>query len=114
MPPIYDWFCEKCDLEFETVESIKEYTGKHNCTACGNETARIYKYCTFHHTGAKIEDAEFNPGLGVVTKSKRHRDEISKKLNVTEVGNDFKEPDKVHKHFDSERAHKLNKAWDEV
>ncbi len=75
---------------------------------------RIYTHCKFHFTGTKIEDAEFNPGLGRVTKSKAHRDELAKKLGAVEIGNDSKDPDSLHKHFDSERETKIKKSWDEV
>lgn len=110
--PTYDWLCEKCDLEFETVQSIKEYDGKQTCVQCGNPTIRVFKYCKFHFTGTKIEDAEFNPGLGQITKSKAHRDELAKKMGVVEVGNE--KPDSIHKHFDSARETKIKKSWDEV
>lgn len=110
--PIYDWLCEKCELEFETVESITEYTGRKTCDACGNPTRRIYTRCKFHFTGTKIEDAEFNPGLGKITKSKAHREELAKQLGVEEIGNE--KPEKIHKHFDSARDEKIKKSWDEV
>ena len=110
--PIYDFYCDKCDLEYEIVQSIKEYTGKWSCTACGNETRRIYTHCSFHFTGTKIEDAEFNPGLGKITKSKRHREELAKQMGVVEIGNE--KPETIHKHFDSSRADKLKKSWEKV
>jgi putative FmdB family regulatory protein len=110
--PIYDWFCDKCELEAETVESIKTYTGDWTCTQCGNKGRRLYKHCKFHFTGTKIEDAEFNPGLGRVTKSKRHREELSKQLGAIEIGNE--RPESIHKHFDSSREEKIKKSWDEV
>jgi len=110
--PIYDWFCDECSLEFETVESIKTYNGHKTCDQCGKPTRRIYTHCKFHFTGTKIEDAEFNPGLGQITKSKRHREELAKKLGVVEIGNE--DPNKIHKHFDSSREEKLKKSWDEV
>lgn len=114
MPPVYDWFCDKCSLEVEEVQSIKEYTGEKSCQQCAEPMRRIYSRCKFHFTGTKIEDAEFNPGLGQITKSKRHREELAKKLDVVEIGNDAKSPDEVHKHFDTTRAEKLKKSWDEV
>lgn len=112
MPPTYDFLCEKCDLEFEFIESIKEYTGHKSCVHCGNPMVRIYTRCTFHHVGAKVEDAEFNVGLGQITKSSAHRKELAKKLGVEEIGNE--KPDKLHNHFDKTREDKLKKSWDEV
>jgi putative FmdB family regulatory protein len=110
--PIYDYLCEKCDLEFEVIKGMSEYDGLDKCTSCGNVGKRIFTYCKFHFTGTKIEDAEFNPGLGQITKSKAHREELAKKLGVEEVGNE--NPDKLHKHFDSARETKIKKSWDDV
>lgn len=109
---LYDYYCKKCDLEFEVINSMKDYNPKEKCQACGEPAERIFKYCKFHFTGTKIEDAEFNVGLGQITKSKRHRDELAKKLGVVEVGNE--KPESIHKHFDSEREKKIKKSWDEV
>ena len=109
--PTYDYLCEKCEIEFEVIKSIKEYDGKDECPACGNVGRRIFS-CQVHFVGTKIEDAEFNPGLGQITKSKRHRDELARKLGVEEIGNE--KPDRVHKHFDDSRAAKSRKAWDEA
>lgn len=111
--PIYDYFCEKCDLDFEIVESIKdhEFPSVKPCPQCTNPAAQKPS-CKIHFTGTKIEDAEFNPGLGKITKSKRHREELAKQLGVVEIGNE--KPDTLHKHFDTSRTEKLKKAWDEA
>lgn len=112
MCPTYDFFCDTCQLEEEIIQSIKEYTGHWTCPQCGKPGRRSFKYCSFNFIGTKIEDAEFNPGLGQITKSKRHRDEIAKKMGVVEVGNE--NPDKLHREFDRARDEKLKKSWDEV
>jgi putative FmdB family regulatory protein len=112
--PQYDWLCEKCDLEFETIERISEYSGHKSCTQCGNHCIRLFSKVRIHLTGTAVEDAQFNVGLGKVTKSKAHREELAKQLGVVEIGNDFQKPESVHKHFDSAREEKLKKAWDEV
>lgn len=112
--PSYDWFCEKCELESETIESIHEYTGKKSCTVCGNPCIRVFNHCKFHFTGTKIEDAEYNVGLGKVTKGQAHRKELAKQLGVVEIGNDFKKPDSIHNKFDIDRSEKIKKSWDEA
>ena len=91
---------------------MSEHTGLKNCDQCGNPTRRIYSHCKFHFTGTKIEDAEYNIGLGKVTKSKRHRDDLAKRAGVEEIGNE--DPDKIHRHFDLTREKKIKKSWDEV
>ena len=111
---IYDFLCEKCDLEYEVIERISEYTGHKSCTMCGNDCIRIFSKVRIHLTGTAVQDAEFNVGLGKITKSKAHRDELAKQLGVVEIGNDFKKSEKIHAHFDSAREDKLKKSWDDV
>lgn len=107
----YDFHCDQCDKDFEVVKSIKEYTGKENCPTCGRAGQRIFS-CKIEFLGTKIEDAEFNPGLGQITKSKKHRDEIAKRLGAIEIGNE--NPEKIHNHFDKQREEKRIRSWEDV
>jgi putative FmdB family regulatory protein len=109
---IYDYLCPKCQIEFEVIKSIHEYTGSDPCHVCGTAGERLFKYCKFHFTGTKIEDAEFNPGLGKITKSAAHRKELAKRMGVEEIGGE--KPEQIHKHFDTAREEKIKKSWDEV
>lgn len=109
--PTYEYFCEKCDLEFEVIKSIHEYKTPEKCSYCGNVANKLISRSIFF-TGTKIEDAEYNPGLGVITKSKKHRDEIVKRKNLIEIGNET--PETVHRHHDQARETKRRKSWDEV
>lgn len=108
---LYDYFCQKCDADYEIIKSIKEYDGKDPCPQCGNVGSRILSKDIFF-TGTKIEDAEWNPGLGAITKSKKHRDELAKSKNLVEIGNE--NPDSIHKHFDKAREEKQKKAYDDI
>lgn len=109
--PLYEYFCEKCDIQYDIIKSIKEYKRDDQCPMCGNIGDRIFsKDITF--LGTKIEDAEFNVGLGTITKSKKHRDELAKRMNLVEIGNE--KPDTVHKIFDNARAEKRKKAYDDI
>jgi putative FmdB family regulatory protein len=109
--PIYDYHCEKCDEDYEIVKSIKEYDGKDQCPQCGNIGKRILS-CQIQFMGTKIENAEYNPGLGCITKGKRHRDEIAKSRGLIEIGNEC--PEKIEKSYKAKREEKRKKAWDEV
>jgi len=111
MPPIYDYQCDKCEKQYEIIKSIKEYDGKDACPVCGLVGERKLS-CGIQFIGTKIEDAEFNYGLGAITKSKAHRDELAKRKGMIEVGNE--NPDKFHEAFDKSRADKRRKSWDEV
>lgn len=106
--PTYPWSCEKCDIEFDTVEKMSEYSGKADCPGCSNPATRIWT--TPQILGASVESPDYNPGLGCVVKNKRHREQIAKSRGLEEVGS---EPtDKIHKHFDSQRAEKSRKRWE--
>jgi len=109
--PIYDYSCLKCDKNYEVIKSIKEYNGKDPCPTCGNVGDRRFS-CRIEFIGAKVEDAEFNVGLGKITKGKRHREELAKQMGVVEVGNE--KTDSIHKHFDKARDEKRQKAWDDL
>lgn len=112
--PIYDWACEKCDKEFETIESIKAYTGHAECPQCGNPGKRIYHRSSFYHVGASVKDAYKCPALGKVIKSDYDRSEQAKRLGVVEVGNDFGSGEKALSTFDKAREEKFKKSWDDV
>lgn len=107
----YDYFCEKCDADFEIIKSIKDYNKKEPCPSCGNEGERIFS-CKVHILGAKIENAEYNVGLGCITKSKKHRDEIAKSRGLIEVGNEC--PEKTEKAYSKQREEKRKRVWDEA
>lgn len=111
MPPIYEYNCEKCDQEYEVLKSIKEYKKDDPCPLCGNIGERILS-SQIYFTGTKIEDAEYNPGLGVITKSKKHRDELVKRKNLVEIGNE--NPETVHRLHDKAREEKRKKSWEDV
>jgi putative FmdB family regulatory protein len=108
---IYDFYCEKCDQNFEIIKSIKEYNGKEHCPTCQNLGQRIFS-CGIEFLGSKIEDAEYNYGLGCITKSKRHREEIAKRKGMIELGNEC--PDKAHNYFEKSRNEKRKREWDEL
>lgn len=109
--PWYDYACEKCDKDYEIIKSIKEYDGQDPCPECGIVGSRKLSKNIFF-TGTKIEDAEYNPALGTITKSKKHRDELAKRMNLVEIGNE--KPETIHNIFDKSREEKRKKAYDDI
>lgn len=81
-----------------------------NCFHCGKGARRIYTSDVLF-TGTAVEHAEFNPAFGKIVKNKRERDDLAKRHNMIEIGNE--KPETVHKHFDSERANNRRKRWEE-
>lgn len=61
-----------------------------------------------------MQHAEFNPAFGQIVKNKYHRSELAKKHGWVEIGNDYKNPDLIHKQFDQIREEKREKAWESV
>lgn len=108
----YGWFCQKCDKEFETMQSIVEYDGKTSCPTCKNEVTERILSSRVHFIGTKVEDREYNPGLGQVVKNKKHREEIAKRMGLVEVGNDNYA--KNHDALDKDRAARHKRNWDKV
>jgi putative FmdB family regulatory protein len=110
--PTYDWFCAKCDVEFETIQSIKEYDGTTVCEDCGTPTKERIFSPNVTFIGASVENAEFNHGLGIVTKNSKHRRDEARARGLEEVGTERVE--KIHSKFEQDRAEKRKRNWDEV
>lgn len=88
-----------------------DYTGKALCPKCQTlTTARLYK--GVHFIGTKVEDREFNPGLGIVTKSARHRKDEARARGLVEIGTEA--PKKMHAKEIRDRAERNKRRWDEV
>lgn len=109
--PSYPYSCEKCDKEFDVIKPMSESSRPETCPTCGNPADRVFT-CNVHFYGTKIEDAEYNPGLGCVTKSKKHREEIAKRIGAIEIGNEC--PTKIDKHFEKQREEKRLKSWEKI
>lgn len=108
---IYEYFCSKCDRKFEVIKPISQFNSPEKCEKCRKPVIKLVSSGIFF-TGTKIEDAEYNPGLGVITKSKKHRDELVKRKNLIEIGNET--PETIHKHHEKAREEKRKKSWEDV
>lgn len=84
------------------------------CPNCAAPAERKFVPSRVHFTGTKVQHAEYNPGLGAVVKDAQHRAELAKRKGLVEVGNDFKTGDAMQKQFDTERAVKREKAWEDA
>jgi hypothetical protein len=76
------------------------------------QTVREFVPTRLYLNGTKVENAEYNPGLGCIVRNSAHRKEIAKQKGLEEIGNE--KPETLHKHFDTARAEKIEKAYDEV
>lgn len=114
--PTYDYLCGKCKHEFTDIKGIKAYSEDSNCQCPSCDTKctvqnRDFSRLKVHLTGTQVESAEFNPGLGCVVKSKKHREEIAKKKGYVEVGNDFNSGEKMQTDFEKKKKEELETNW---
>lgn len=106
----YPYRCNTCKNEFDVIKSVKEIDNEEICDKCGSLATRFIAVTHFY--GAKVEDAEYNPAFGCIVKDSKHRKELAKKFGVEEIGTESVE--KVHKHFETQKAKELEDSWDKV
>ena len=94
------------------VKSVADLNRDEPCPDCKSpDTFREINGFSFY--GASDWDsAEFNHGLGRVTRNAKHRGEIAKRLGVEEIGN--QDPDRMHKHYESQRDADREASWGKV
>jgi putative FmdB family regulatory protein len=109
----YEYLCPKCDLRFDVIKTVSEMNREEPCGQCGAPAERQFTP-RIHIHGAKVENAEYNPGLGCVVKNKRHREELCKRKGLVEIGNDFKSSESLQSTFEKERTEKMRKRYDDI
>lgn len=110
----YEYQCVKCDYRFDVLKPARDMDVNEFCPDCGSPAERKFVPSRVYITGASVEHAEYNPGLGCVTKNKRDREEQAKRRGLVEVGNDYSSGEKMQTTFDTARTEKLNKRYEGV
>lgn len=64
--------------------------------------------------GGKVQNAEYNPGLGCVVKNKRHKNEILARKGLVEIGNDFSSGDRMQDSYEKKKKEELESKWKDV
>ncbi len=108
---IYEYKCQDCGHRFDVVKPVKDFDLKHACSECDGETHVVIS-SKIHHIGAKVQNAEFNQGLGCVVHSKREREEIAKQKGLIEVGNES--PDTLFKESVKKHEQDKQREWDNL
>ena len=108
----YEYLCEECGVLTDVIKSVADLDRREECEHCEGTLSRQFNF-NVHFVGSGVESAEYNPGLGAVTKSKYHRSELAKRKGVVEVGSDFGTSNKMQAHYDGERARKRAKSWED-
>ena len=106
--PIYPYRCDACGHCVEVVRSIKDPSTAPACSVCAATMGYVFTRTTV--IGAAVQHAEFNPGLGCVTRSKQHRAAIVKERGLIELGNENRES--VGKTIKQDHERKRAQEWD--
>ncbi len=107
---VYSYKCQdvKCADCFEVIKALADIDNAEACPKCGQPAQRYIARTHFY--GANDWDkAEFNPGLGMVTRNGLHARAEAKARGFEEVGNEA--PDKLHAHFDKGRKERYERRW---
>lgn len=107
----YLYACAKCDVEFDVVKSVKDIDREEKCESCGNVCERQFS-ANVHFIGTSVESPEFNHGLGMVIKNKKHRADEAKARGLVEIGNEL--PKKTRERLAKQREEKRKRRMDEI
>lgn len=108
---LYTYRCKSCSNEFDYCRPAREYNAPAECPNCHSSDSELMITGGSGFFGEKVEQAEYNPGLGCITKSKAHRAEIAKRKNLVEIGNDAI-PSKMIDTEIADRETKIERSWD--
>lgn len=106
----YPYRCSGCAFEFDVIKSVSIIDNVETCEKCSSVATRFIARTHFY--GAKVEDAEFNPGLGCITKDRKHRARIARDRGLIEIGNE--DAEKTTDTFERDRERRLDKEWDKL
>lgn len=102
----YEYLCNSCLKSWDVVKRVADMDKPETCMKCGEPGTRQFTPKRLYLNGTKVTNAEYNPALGQVVKNKKHKEELCKRMNVTEIGNDFNSGERHQKHFDKVREEK--------
>ncbi len=113
--PTYPYACNDCHLCFDVIKSVRQIDDPEVCPKCLGNSKRYLVAVNFN--GASDWDkAEFNHGLGQVTKSRRHAEQIARERGLIPVGSE--DPAKLmatqERKLESEQNERTEKALEGV
>lgn len=107
----YEYTCSNlgCELQFDVTKVMSEMDRPEVCPRCEATATRAFAPSRVYFSGTKVQEAEYNPGLGCIVRNKQHRAELCKIKGVEEIGNE--KPETLHKHYEAARKDKWEKSW---
>lgn len=112
--PVYLYVCPKCEASQDVVKPMAEIDRIETCK-CGESLDRSARRINFlgDFLYEKVEEAEYNQGLGCVTYGRKHRAEIAKRRGLVEIGND-ETPGQSWNRFEAQREQASKRKWDNL
>jgi len=107
----YPYECPTCHHDTDIIKSVDDIENVELCPICDTIMDRLIVGGSCF-MGEKIEEAEYNPGLGCIVNNKKHRDEIAKRKGLIEIGNE--DPQKIQSGYDKAREKKLASTYDGI
>ncbi len=106
---IYAYRCPECAHDWDVWKPAAEFDRPEVCPTCSAAGTRLI-CAPVGFCGEKIQDreAEFNHGLGAVTRNKAHRSALAKQKGLEEIGNTSAES----LHTQAESVQKQRLSWD--
>ncbi len=105
---VYEYECSQCSARFDVIKRASEMENEEHCR-CGELAIRKFVPSRLYFSGTRVQEAEYNPGLGCIVKNKQQRAEICKQRGLIEVGNE--KPESIEKQFAQTRHDKWEKSW---
>lgn len=107
----------KCGHYFEKYRNREDFSVPFACEKCqapvDYNQSKVSAAKDYLVIGAKVQNAEYNPGLGQVVKSNRHKKDILKQKNLVEIGNDFGSGEKQQQDSEKKRKEERERIWSE-
>lgn len=88
MPPTYEYECTKCASGFDIIKGVSEIDSPEECPGCQSYDTKRNISRTHFYGASDWDNKEFNRGLGIVTRNKKHRDKEARARGLVEVGNE--------------------------
>lgn len=82
---IYPYKCTACSHEFDVIKAVADIDRRESCPLCKCESVRFISRTHFYGA-SDWHGEEYNPGLGCVVKSNKHKREICKARGLEEIG----------------------------
>lgn len=86
--PTYEYQCITCKHDFDIIKSISMLDDPEACPKCSSKETERHISRTHFYGASDWDKAQYNPGLGVVTKNAKHAARIAKDRGLIEVGNE--------------------------